>query len=161
MLLREKKEYDIEELAKVHYESWLSTYKGIIPESYLDEITLESYIENHYKFNAPCIVAEIDNKIVGFLMYAKDKDDDTSENCGEILVIYLLEAYQNQGVGTQLMIEAEKKMKQEYDQLSLWVIEDNLQAVNFYEKCGFKKDEKVELSEHGVVLRETRMIKDL
>ncbi|RIN17677.1 GNAT family N-acetyltransferase [Mammaliicoccus vitulinus] len=161
MIIRDKKESDIETLAKVHFESWISTYKGIVSDSYLDSLTLQSYIEKHRIFNAPCIVAEIDDEVVGFLMYSKDKDEDTSDKCGEIMVIYLLPAFQHKGIGTCLMQEAEKRMKSEYDQLSLWVLEDNIPTVKFYEKMGFKKDGKYELEDFGNVLRETRMIKNL
>ncbi|MBO3061480.1 MULTISPECIES: GNAT family N-acetyltransferase [Mammaliicoccus] len=161
MIIRNKKESDIESIAKVHYESWVTTYKGIVPDSYLDSLSLESYIEKHHMFNAPCIVAEVDGKVVGFLMYSKDKDEDTSDKCGEIMVIYLLQEYQHKGIGTLLMNEAEKRMKSEFDQLSLWVLEDNIPTVKFYEKMGFEKDGKYELEELGNVLRETRMIKNI
>lgn len=161
MIIRNKKESDIESLAKVHYESWITTYKGIVPDSYLDSLSLESYIKKHHMFNAPCIVAEVDGKVVGFLMYSKDKDEDTSDKCGEIMVIYLLQEYQHNGIGTLLMNEAEKRMKSEFDQLSLWVLEDNIPTVKFYEKMGFEKDGKYELEELGNVLRETRMIKNI
>ncbi|MBL0847965.1 MULTISPECIES: GNAT family N-acetyltransferase [Mammaliicoccus] len=161
MIIRNKKESDIESIAKVHYESWVTTYKGIVPDSYLDSLSLESYIEKHHMFNAPCIVAEVDGKVVGFLMYSKDKDEDTSNKCGEIMVIYLLQEYQHKGIGTLLMNEAEKRMKSEFDQLSLWVLEDNIPTVKFYEKMGFEKDGKYELEEIGNVLRETRMIKNI
>ncbi|MEB7805965.1 MULTISPECIES: GNAT family N-acetyltransferase [Mammaliicoccus] len=161
MIIRNKKESDIESIAKVHYESWITTYKGIVPDSYLDSLSLESYIEKHHMFNAPCIVAEVDGKVVGFLMYSKDKDEDTSDKCGEIMVIYLLQEYQHKGIGTLLMNEAEKRMKSEFDQLSLWVLEDNIPTVKFYEKMGFEKDGKYELEELGNVLRETRMIKNI
>ncbi|MDT3995705.1 GNAT family N-acetyltransferase, partial [Mammaliicoccus fleurettii] len=134
---------------------------GIVPDSYLDSLSLESYIEKHHMFNAPCIVAEVDGKVVGFLMYSKDKDEDTSDKCGEIMVIYLLQEYQHNGIGTLLMNEAEKRMKSEFDQLSLWVLEDNIPTVKFYEKMGFEKDGKYELEELGNVLRETRMIKNI
>lgn len=161
MIIRNKKESDIESIAKVHYESWVTTYKGIVPDSYLDSLSLESYIEKHHMFNAPCIVAEVDGKVVGFLMYSKDKDEDTSDKCGEIMVIYLLQEYQHKGIGTLLMNEAEKRMKSEFDQLSLWVLEDNIPTVKFYEKMGFEKDGKYELEKLGNVLRETRMIKNI
>ncbi|MEB7779874.1 GNAT family N-acetyltransferase [Mammaliicoccus fleurettii] len=161
MIIRNKKESDIESIAKVHYESWITIYKGIVPDSYLDSLSLESYIEKHHMFNAPCIVAEVDGKVVGFLMYSKDKDEDTSDKCGEIMVIYLLQEYQHKGIGTLLMNEAEKRMKSEFDQLSLWVLEDNIPTVKFYEKMGFEKDGKYELEELGNVLRETRMIKNI
>lgn len=161
MIIRNKKETDIESLAKVHYETWITTYKGIVPDSYLDSLSLESYIEKHHMFNAPCIVAEVDGKVVGFLMYSKDKDEDTSDKCGEIMVIYLLQEYQHKGIGTRLMNEAEERMKSEFDQLSLWVLEDNIPTVKFYEKMGFEKDGRYELEELGIVLRETRMIKNL
>nr|WP_263314670.1 GNAT family N-acetyltransferase [Mammaliicoccus sp. Marseille-Q6498] len=161
MLIRDKKDSDIESIAKVHYESWMSTYKGILPDHYLDNITLESYIEKRHIFNAPCLVAEVDDQVVGFLMYSKDKDEDTSDKCGEIMVIYLLEAYQNSGIGTELMQEAERRMSKDYDQLSVWVVEQNIQAVNFYEKFGFKKDGKSELNEQDATLRDIRMMKDI
>lgn len=92
-------------------------------------------------------------------MYGKDKDEDTSDTCGEIMVIYLLEAYQHQGIGTRLMQEAEEQMKDKYDELSLWVFEDNHPTIKFYEKHGFKKDGKSEISDVSKALKEVRMMK--
>lgn len=159
MLIRNKQESDIEAIAKVHYESWLTTYRGIVPDSYLEQLTLASYIERHHIFNAPCIVAEVEGEIVGFLMYGQDKDEDTSDACGEIMAIYLLEAYQNQGIGTRLMQEAEEQMKDTYKSLSLWVFEDNTPTIKFYEKLGFKTDGKFEISDVNKALKEVRMMK--
>lgn len=161
MIIRDKKSSDIESLAEVHYRSWISAYEGMIPDEYLEKLTLDDYIERHHKFNAPCLVAEVDDSIVGFLMYSKDKDSDVGNYCGEIMVIYLLKEFQNKGVGSKLMEEAEQRMRGDFEQLSVWVFEDNKQAIKFYERFGFKADGIYEISNLGKEMKEIRMIKKL
>jgi len=48
-------------------------------------------------------------------------------------------------------------MKDKYDELSLWVFEDNHPTIKFYEKHGFKKDGKI--SDFSKALKEVRMMK--
>ncbi|GGI42543.1 GNAT family N-acetyltransferase [Mammaliicoccus stepanovicii] len=133
MIIRDKKSSDIESLAEVHYQSWISAYEGMIPDD---------YIERHHKFNAPCLVAEVDDSIVGFLMYSKDKDSDVGNYCGEIMVIYLLKEFQNKGVGSKLMEEAEQRMRGDFEQLSVF---GYLKIIN--KQLNFTKDLDLRLME--------------
>jgi hypothetical protein len=72
MLVREASLEDIEGIARVHVDSWRSTYKGIISESYLSNLTLEKRKKNWlWTFNnlnkdERIFVAEVEGRIVGY-----------------------------------------------------------------------------------------------
>ncbi len=51
MLVREYTYDDIPQIARIHVDTWQSTYKDILPENYLNDLSdgLESSIKHHQK----------------------------------------------------------------------------------------------------------------
>lgn len=79
------------------------------------------------------LIYEIDNKIVGFINY------DSIYDKSEIEYIYVLDKYRRSGIATELL----NKMLEELNNkgiknVTLEVNSNNRQAINFYEKNGFK-----------------------
>ena len=48
----------------------------------------------------------------------------------------------------------------DYPQVAVWVLKDNIRAIKFYEKCGFRFDGREEELTLGTPIVEVRMIKD-
>ncbi len=74
---------------------------------------------------------------------------------GEIYVLYLLSAYQRQGIGRQLTISVvERLVEQEMDSLLIRVLKTNAPARRFYEALGGQLVPEVEeeFEERGAVL---------
>lgn len=155
--IRRKALKDIPEIAKIHYVSYIHTYKGILPEAHLEDQTEEGYLKKHKRFNTDCFVAEQDQRIVGFIMYGPTRDDDL-KGAFEIFIIYLLPEYQHQGIGTQLIQKAEQVMSTHTNQSLLWVVDTNFDTIRFYEKHGYQFDGTEEEDEG---YREQRMVKTL
>lgn len=155
--IRRKALKDIPEIAKIHYVSYIHTYKGILPEAHLEDQTEAGYLKKHQMFNTDCLIAEADNQIVGFIMYGPSKDDDLKDTF-EIYTIYLLPEYQHKGIGTELMKHAEDDMKAYVNNCSLWVVDMNFDTIQFYEKHGYQFDGE-EIEDEG--FREQRMVKKL
>lgn len=57
---------------------------------------------------------------------------------GEIVAIYFLPEYMGKGYGKELLRVAIRQLKKlGFQEIFLWVLEDNLRARRFYEKEGF------------------------
>lgn len=75
MLIRKAVENDAENIVKINIKGWIETYRGIFPDDFLDNLEqkeLES-IEKCKNKIKEYLVCEIDNKVVGFLRYGKNK----------------------------------------------------------------------------------------
>jgi ribosomal protein S18 acetylase RimI-like enzyme len=73
---------------------------------------------------------------------------------GEIYVLYLLPAYQRQGIGRQLTISVvERLVEQEMDSLLIRVLQTNAPAHRFYEALGGQLVPEVEEAERNLVGR--------
>jgi len=87
------------------------------------------------------LVAEDNGRMVGFSSFGPSRDGGAGAEVGELYAIYLLEGSKGQGIGTSLWYETRKCLQLlGYQQVSLWVLETNLQGRKFYEKMGFILD---------------------
>jgi RimJ/RimL family protein N-acetyltransferase len=144
-IIRKALPKDAHERAICHTASWRSAYKGIVPDEYLDNISIEERNKKNKKQlqefkNVSFYNATYENKIIGLLAIHKSRDED-KPNAGEIGGIYLIEEFWGKGYGRKMMdfaITALKNMG--CNEIILWVLEDNARARRFYEKCGFSFD---------------------
>ena len=92
------------------------------------------------------IIAELNNKIVGFIVGAKINPEKN-----KILMLSVSPMNQKQKIGTRLLQEYLKKLqKYETINVELEVITDNKKAIKFYEKNGFEIiDEIKEFYQNG------------
>lgn len=143
---------DAEGIARVHVDSWRSTYKNIIPNEFLMSLSYEQRTElwdkNITKDGNFVFVAENDNgEIIGFADCGK-REKNNIKDSGDLTSIYLLEEYQGQGIGRQLM----KRLFQQFEELNynkvfVEVLDDNKTRF-FYEYFGAEllKKEKVKVA---------------
>ncbi len=139
-IIREAVLENAAQIGAVHYKAWLETYTGMLPEPFLSARSAEKSTEIFYKAGcADTVVAEIDGKIVGFCGWGKFREDVFEKDMGEIYGIYLLSAYQRNHLGRRMLEYALNRLKATgYQKAGLWVLEDNLAAIAFYEKSGFQ-----------------------
>ena len=87
----------------------------------------------------PAIVAECDNKIVGFIFYAPFREEVVL-----IMAVGVLPQYQGRGIGRSLISQVEKFAKEQGRQrLFVVTTNDNLPALAFYQRLGFQLFEVV------------------
>jgi len=142
MKIREANIIDVEWIAHVHLDSWRSTYKGIISESYLSNLSLENRMENWiWTFNnliqdeSIFIAVDTNEGIVGFSNSGKNRNSEF-EHDGELYAIYLLKGHQRQGIGRLLVQAAVQALKEKgYKSMMVWVLEDN-PSLGFYQRIG-------------------------
>ncbi|WP_308461967.1 GNAT family N-acetyltransferase [Planococcus sp. CP5-4] len=145
-MIRRAKLSDARGIAKVHVDSWITTYRNIVPDEYLDGLKYEER-EKQWERNlqhATAFVAE--NKtgeVIGFADGGKERSSDYPDIGGEVYAIYILKAYQGQGVGKLLMQAISKELlDRDIQSMIVWVLKEN-QSSGFYENLGGKViDEK-------------------
>jgi ribosomal protein S18 acetylase RimI-like enzyme len=154
-------------LAQVHLASWKAAYRGIVPEPYLEQFTIESGIERFRSFLASdpekTYLAESGGRIAGFLTFGVCRDEDLDPaSCGEIWGIYLSPEYWRRGIGTSICRQAEDMLASlGCSFCTLWVFEANNRARGFYEAMGFQPDGASKEVKLGVPLRAIRYRKSL
>jgi len=136
---------DVDYLGQIHAESWQQAYRNIIPDSVLDSITAEKRSSRFKKAMQESgeenYILLVDNQPVGFTSIGNSRDDDLSDNIGEIWGIYLDPDRWRKGYGSKLLNWAEAELKSRgYKSISLWVLKDNHQARKFYEKHNYLKE---------------------
>ena len=116
-IIRKRKSKDCYDLAHVVTIAWNETYKGIVPDWFLEtlkvneeeraKISFEKFnINNNHQF-----VLEVEKEVVGFVNCGISEDKQF-ENCGEIFALYILDKYKGNGYGKKLVEEAIKELKQ-------------------------------------------------
>ena len=161
--IRETRLTDAEGIAKVHVRTWQSAYSGLVPDSYLQSLTVElrtitwiRNIENALP-KTRIFVAEFGNQIVGFLSVGANREiGPTSE--GEIFAIYVDPEFQGQGIGSALMSAGAQRLRNDgFTTAILWVLHDNLPTRSWYESHGWKADGESKLDRrHDFILTEVR-----
>ncbi len=131
---------DADGVAAVHAASWKATYRGILPDSYLDrDVDRERTRYWHAALadaRYPIVrLAREAGAVVGLVALHDDPDDEGYDFTIEHL--HLLPGSTGLGLGRILMREAAKAaLGRDARSLCLWVFEDNTGAIGFYERLG-------------------------
>lgn len=141
--------------AYVHFRSWHEAYRGLVDPVYLDKLTLAKCEEIAFRLRENLLVALDGKTVVGFAGYGNCTDDDLSE-AGELFALYVLPEYYGTGLGRLLTNEALSRLSQ--PKVCLWVLKDNLRAIRFYEKYGFRADGREKTLTLGTPVQVIRMI---
>lgn len=156
---------DARGIVEVNTYTWLTTYKGLMPDKLLEDRlkNMEEripIIENNIKEKKSNLyVAESDEKIVGIMSYGKSKDDKYT-NSGEIYTLYVLEEYQGLGIGKKLFLKAlEDLIDNGYNSMVLNVLDGN-KTIDFYKKYSGVKVDSFSKSFGGTELIENVMYFD-
>lgn len=148
---------DAKGIAKVHVESWKSTYVKIVPEEYLNGLSYESR-EQLWKDNIPnggVYVAETtEGKIVGFSSGGKERTGKYPNYAGELYAIYILKEYQKNGLGKLLVKPIIAELQQQNISTMLVLVLGDNSSRHFYEALGAKKIDDIKVEFAGKKLSE-------
>lgn len=124
-------------VSHIYEEGWRFAYRGIVPQDYLNSIPEGRWASCLDQAGVGSLVVEEDGKLIGTSSYSRSRWEQF-EGAGEIISIYFLPEYIGRGYG-RLLLEAVvgELEKLGYQEIFLWVLEENLRARKFYEKCGF------------------------
>jgi ribosomal protein S18 acetylase RimI-like enzyme len=156
LIIRKANQSDAIGIARVHVDSWRTTYKDIIPSEFLEKLSYEQRTalwnrniskEDHYVF----VAVSTDGEIVGFADCGKREANNLKDTC-DLTSIYLLKEYQGKGVGKQLL----KALFNQFEKLKVnkvfvEVLEENKTRF-FYEYYGARLLRKNKISIAGTEL---------
>lgn len=148
---------DAQGIAKVHIDSWRITYKGIIPQSFLDSLNYEQRTklwENNISDKTNTIfVAENENKIIGFVT-GGTRNTNKEPGASDLTSIYILEEWQGYGVGKKLLKKIMTSfLEQDYQKIYVDVLAAN-KTRHFYKYYGAEYVKTVQLEIAGKKLDE-------
>ncbi len=152
---------DAPQLGVVHVRVWRETYRGQMPDSFLDGLDAERSSTMWRQIiaraedpaSALCIlVAESEGNIVGFASSGSPRDDSPVRPL-ELHALNVVASQYGTGVAKRLL-DASIGDEPAY----LWVAEGNARARRFYEKNGFRLDAGIKDDER-LAIRERRMVR--
>ncbi|RPF53408.1 GNAT family N-acetyltransferase [Aquisalibacillus elongatus] len=141
MNVREAVLSDAKGIAKVHIDSWRTTYKGLVPDQFLDSLDYDAREERWQNIipNGKVWVAENNQgEVVGFASGGPERSGDYPSYEGEIYAIYILKDYQGQGLGKMLVKPIVEHLKQQGIGTMLVLVLEGNPATHFYESVGGK-----------------------
>lgn len=157
--IREARAEDASGIARVHVESWRTTYVGTISDSYLSSLSASEleprWRERLCSARSVAFVAETaDCEIIGFATGGPREEKEFSEYDAELYTLYLLRGYQRNGLGGGLFTAVTNELHRSgRNSMLLWVLSSN-SARQFYERLGgsLLGDQEIEIA--GVRLTE-------
>jgi len=171
MRVRKADPSDAQALARVHVGTWRATYRGIVPDAYLDALDYgrsearwrenleraalrESASEGVSPGSATIAAEDEEQGVVGFAAFGPNRDKDPNYD-SELYAIYVLPASQKKGAGTMLVREASRILADSgFRSMIVWVLSAN-PARSFYEKLGGEEVGQRMIEIGGAQLAET------
>ncbi|HWB21899.1 MAG TPA: GNAT family N-acetyltransferase [Gaiellaceae bacterium] len=154
---------DAEAVERIRVRGWQTAYRHVFPPDELDQLQAD-WSRWQRRFETPpagwaIFVAETDEGVVGFVAVGPSRDRTPG---GELYAIYVDPDSWSTGVGRALIARAEERLAEEYDEATLWVLDENPRARRFYEAAGWAPDGASKREERlGVAALEVRYYKRL
>lgn len=141
--IRRARADDAAAIARVHVDSWRSTYAGMLPEDMLVKLSsaehetrwwrhvLGRFRRRHYVY----VAVDAQEGVVGFISGGPSRDKELGQD-SEIYALYLLDEFHGSGVGRDLFLRLANRLYRECGPgLAVWVLSVNPSRF-FYEAMG-------------------------
>jgi GNAT superfamily N-acetyltransferase len=131
---------DAAAIARVHVASWRTTYRGLLPDDFLDSLDEAHYRERWLRSLGDdamrVYVAEDGHEVVAFASGGRERAGEIGYS-GELYAIYVLEKAQRHGHGKGLVRAVTAGLRDlGMSDMIVWVLRDNSPARAFYERLG-------------------------
>lgn len=132
---------DLIDIARIHVLSWQQTYAGLVPQDYLDHLSIPAHQKSWEKIfinskTSHIYIAYDNDEVVGFISFGQARDEG-KKGWGEIYAVYLLQQNWGRGIGYALFQKAKEIfLSQDIKQAYLWALDTNKQALQVYQKWG-------------------------
>ncbi len=155
---------DCDRVSEIRVGGWRSAYRGLVPQSYLDALSVEQDAERRrarlaqHGGGVVNLVAEQEGEIVGWACHGPYRDGEVRTGDAELYAIYVDPARCGGGIGRALLAQAVRQCAAAgHVRMFLWVLKENARARRFYERAGFRADGAEEPFEvDGIAVPEVR-----
>src|SRR5688572_24518170 len=114
MNIRPATEADAQGIASVHVHSWQAAYRGIVPDAYLDSLSVEKrelvWRESILQGIPELWVAEFQSQVTGWVAFGPSRDNDATPSTGELQAIYVAPTHWDTGTGCALWLLARRRL---------------------------------------------------
>jgi ribosomal protein S18 acetylase RimI-like enzyme len=167
--LRDMVYADCDRVAEIRVGGWRTAYRGLLPQGYLDGLSVTEDAERHRaRFaqgdgSAVNLIAERHGSTLGWACHGPYRAEDLPGEDAELYAIYVDPGQYGAGIGQALLQESIRRCTAAgYPRMLLWVLKENTDARRFYERAGFLPDGAEEPFEvDGVLVPEVRYARDL
>jgi ribosomal protein S18 acetylase RimI-like enzyme len=160
MIIRGATPNDARAIAEIHVRSWQVAYKDIVPDSFLESLSVEQrerFWRQSLEGSGPgTSVIEEHGEVLGWISVGPSRDAGEEPSTRELWAIYVEPRHWRRGVGQRLWGDIEKQLKRSgVSEVTLWVLKDNTRALAFYRSNGFVDDAGIEKT---VEIGETELV---
>lgn len=161
---------DAAALAEIHVSAWCAAYRGHMPDSVLDGLSVEQRTADWQQWlkqpgPVTTLVVESHAELRAFCVFGPSRDDDAQEQpVGEILALNVHPKFWRCGYGAALCKTVLGTAQQrQWTAITLWMLASNRRADSFYRVLDFIPDgaERLDTSIAGVTISETRYRREL
>ena len=158
--LRPAKAADARAIARIHVETWRTTYPGMLPDKALIDMTVDSKarawrhaLEKPNAAGAVLLAEGAEEGVIGFASAGHNRHPNLPF-AGEVETLYVLPDWQNQGIGRQLLAGCFEALRGHgLASAMVWVLADN-PARFFYERMGGRRAGERDENLWGATLHE-------
>lgn len=149
---------DAEAIGRVHVESWRATYRGILPDAMLDDLSYAVHTARWQRYLADdetivFVAEDAGDRLAGFVSGGPERTGGF-DITAELYAIYLDPAHLGQGIGKQLTCALAATLQERgHQSMLVWVLANN-PARHFYEALGGEYLAKTTITLGGVDLVE-------
>ncbi|MFD8236523.1 GNAT family N-acetyltransferase [Streptomyces sp. NPDC059696] len=163
--IREMTLADCDRVAEIRVGGWRSAYRGLIPQSYLDGLSVEADAERRRAYLAQgdggvvnLVAEDAGGGLAGWACHGPYREGEVRTRDAELYALYAHPDRVGRGVGRALLTESVARCRAAgHGSLLLWVLKENVRARRFYERAGFRADGAEEPFEvDGVEVPEVR-----
>lgn len=138
MKIRVYEERDAQELAELYVTNWQKTYRGMLPDAFLDGMNAEDASRRWNSFAGVCgqgiFVAEQNGVLAGFAAY---RPDENSEDALYLDSLHVSEKVRGQGIGTALIRTVGRHAANNgFTRMTIRIVRGNDKAGALYRKLG-------------------------
>ncbi|MEU8471308.1 GNAT family N-acetyltransferase [Streptomyces sp. NPDC029006] len=145
LTVREMALADCGRVSEIRVRGWQHSYRGLLPDSYLDGLDVAADAERRRARFAEGggsvvnLVAERDGRVLGWAAHGPYRDGDAPARDAELYALYVDPAHLGGGIGRALLAASVERCRA-YPRMLLWVLRHNTSARRFYERAGFRPD---------------------
>jgi GNAT superfamily N-acetyltransferase len=151
---------DAAAIAHMHVAGWRTTYRGIVPDDVLADLSEEQRargwarrLRDPARTEFVYVAEDATGRVIGFASGGPEREGDPVYT-GELYAIYLLAGEQGKGIGGRLFRQVAARLAADgHAAMLLWVLAEN-PACRFYAAMGGQPVREKPVEMGGVTLRE-------